>query len=146
MKIRGVLIILIAGLCIAFVTEFSLNNDELRRIQEACASSPGFSCDYVPQHPVALLHSLSFVLLVTVVFARKYYWAFTVAVGYLALDIFGTYARLATGFFDGNMCPDGHPCWAAIRRATWFDWAAFMILAVSTILITWKILHKRKEV
>ena len=146
MKLRVPLIILIVGLCISFVTEFWLNMDELRRIKEACDSSPGFSCDYVPQHPVALLHVLSFVLLVTVAFARKYYWALAVAVGYFALDIFGTYGRLGTGFFGGNMCPDGDPCWAAIRRATWFDWTALTVLAVSTILITCKVLHRRREV
>ena len=120
--------------------------DEVRRIWEACDSSPGFSCDAVPQHPVALLHVLSFVLLVAVALARKYYWALAVAVGYFALDIFGTYGRLGTGFFGGNMCPEGPPCWAAIRRATWFDLTALVILAVSTILITWEVLHRRNEV
>jgi hypothetical protein len=146
MKIRDVLIILIAGLCIAVVTEFWLSMDELRRAAEACASSPGFSCDYVPQHPFALLHSLSFALLATVVFARKYYTALAVAVGYAGVDILGTYSRLGTGFFGGNMCPQGHPCLAALRRATWFDWTALMILAVSIVLITWSSLNRSREV
>jgi len=144
MKIRVLLIILVIVLSVSFVTEFWLNVDELRRIQDACDSSPGFSCDYVPQHPVGLLHALSFVLLGTVAFAKKYYWALTVAIVYLALHIFGTYARLGTGSFGGDMCPEGHPCWVALRRATWFDQTAFIILAVATILIAWKLLRRNE--
>jgi len=143
MKLRGVLIVLIAGLCIAFVVEFWMSIDEERRIAEACAETNGgsikFSCDSVPQHPVALLHAVSFALLAAVVFARKYYTALAVAIGYTAIDVLGTYSRIGTGFFGGNMCPDGHPCWAAIRRATWFDWTALIILVTSLPLITWQV-------
>ncbi len=146
MKKRGVLVVLLVGLCIAFATEFWLYMDELQRIKEACDSSPRFSCDAVPQHPVGLFHSFSFALLAAVVFARKYYTALAVAVGYLALAVFGTYSRLGTGFFGGDMCPEGHPCWSAIRRATWFDWSATTVLAVSIVLITWKVWDRRKEV
>lgn len=146
MKIRIALIVLIVGLCIALVTELWMSMDESRNFGEACAeanaSSPAFSCDYVPQHPVALLHIISFALLAAVVFARKYYTALAVAVGYVAISLFGTYSRLGTGFFGGDMCPEGHLCFTAIRRATWFDWTALIILAVSTILITFKILYK----
>jgi hypothetical protein len=149
-KLRGLLIVLIAGLCIAFVAEFWMNMDEERRIAEACVEANAgpikFSCDWVPQHPVALLHAVSFALLAAVVFARKYYTALAVAVGYAAVDVFGTYVRLGTGFFGGNMCPEGHPCWAAIRRATWFDWTALTILLITIVLITWKAWHKRREV
>ena len=145
MKIRGVLIILVIGLCIAFVTEFWLLMDEVRRIQEACDRSPGFSCDYVLQHPVALLHAVSFALLAAVVFARKYYTALAVAVGYAAADIFGTYARVGTGFLGGDICPEGHPCWAAIRRATWFDWTALIVLVVSIGLIGSEIFRRKSR-
>jgi hypothetical protein len=86
----------------------------------------------------------SFALLGAVV-VRQYGFALVVAVGYLALDIFGTYQRLGTGFFGGDMCPEGHPCWAAIRRATWFDRTALIILAVSIILLLWKVLTTAKR-
>lgn len=149
MKLRVILIILIASLCIAFLVEFWMFLDELRLIAKACdeanAGPIKWSCDQVPQHPVALLHALSFVLFAAVVFARKYYMSLVVGLGYLALDIYGTYSRLGTGFFGGNMCPDGHPCWAAIRRGTWFDWAALVILTVSIALISLAICKGKKE-
>lgn len=126
-----------------------MNMDEQRRIAEACLEANAgpikFSCDWVPQHPVALFHALSFALLAAVVFARKYYIALAVAVCYAMVDVFGTYSRLGTGYFGGNMCPDGNPCWAAIRRATWFDWTALTLLVVSIGVITYELLRQRSR-
>lgn len=134
--LRLTLIIMLLPLCLVFTVQFWLMLDETQKIQESCSQHPQFSCDAFPEHVVGAFHALSFVLLAVVIFGKKYYWALALSATYLTLNIFATYARLGTGVFGGDMCPEGHPCLRAIRRASEFDWAATTILIVSLQMIT----------
>ena len=132
--IRIVLIILLVVLCAVFMWQFINMILEHSAIWAACDEHPGFSCDAVPQYLVGGFHFFSFILLTLVLFSRRYFWLMLAVATYLSLHIYGTYARLGTGFFGGDMCPDGHPCFQAIRRASWFDWTATSILTISLFL------------
>jgi len=132
--VRFMLILLLAILCGWFVVQFYLMITETNEIWASCEKNHGFSCDAFSTHMVGGFHVLAFVLLPLVIFARKYFWAFGIGIAYLFIDIFGTYARVGTGFFGGDTCPGGHPCIAAIRRASAFDWSATLILLVAVIL------------
>lgn len=131
--LRVVILVLLVLLCGAFSIQFYLFQNELINQPEP---SPYFSADAAPQYAVGGYHFLAFFVLGAVILARKYYWAFGLAVTYFLLNIFATYARLGTGFFGGDMCPDGHPCLLAIRRASWFDWTAAVLLLGSLVLIS----------
>ena len=140
--LRPILIILLAFLSAGFVVQFVMMSQEMQSISEGCARNPGFSCDAFPEHVVGGFHILSAILLVVVIFAKKYYWSMGIVITYFFLDIFATYARLGTGVFGGDMCPEGHPCLRAIRRASWFDWTAGAILMFASIIITLLVIGK----
>lgn len=142
--LRLVLIMLLIALCLGSTVQFWLMVAETQKIEESCSQFPQFSCDAFPEHVVGAFHALSYVLLAAVIFARKYYWALGLSATYFVLNIFATYARLGTGVFGGDMCPDGHPCLRAIRRASGFDWAATSILIISLLMITTIIIMKWK--
>ena len=131
-----ILLILLVTLCVGFTVQFWLMQSEMQQIRASCLKYPQFSCDAFPEHIVGVFHVLSFALLAAVIFAKKYYWAFGLATTYFMLHVLATYARLSTGFFGGDMCPDGHPCLQAIRRASGFDWTALAVLSFSVVLIT----------
>jgi hypothetical protein len=135
-SVRGTLnfmiVVLIVVLCAAFSFQFYLSISELSNLPEPTG---GFAADAPQQYPVGLFHFLSFILL-GLSFARKYFWAFGLAVTYFLLNIFATYSRLGTGFLGGDMCPEGHPCLQAMRRATWFDLTAAILLLLVVILIS----------
>ena len=134
--LRLILIILLVALCVGFTVQFWRMHDETQKIRDACSQYPQFSCDAFPEHVVGGFHALSFVLLAVVIFAKKYYWALGLSATYFMLNILATYARLGTGVFGGDMCPEGHPCLRAIRRASGFDWTATTLLIVSLLVIT----------
>ena len=146
-SIRLVLMSLLVVLCAAFMWQFVNMNLEYRAIWAACDEHPGFSCDAVPQYMVGGFHFFSFILLSLVFFSRRYFWLIVAVLAYLSLHIYGTYARIGTGFFGGDMCPDGHPCIQAIRRASWFDWTATAILTISLFLtITLAVVSRRSKI
>ncbi len=129
--LQNSLIIAASLLCIVFTIQFGLSEYEFLTWPKA---TQGFSNDGVPQYTVGRYHVMSFFLLGAVLVARKYYWVFALALTYFFLSVFSTYARLGTGFFGGDMCPEGHPCLRAIRRASWFDWTATSLLLLLIIL------------
>jgi hypothetical protein len=129
------LIVLLSFLCGGFILEFLQMVQEHQQIVQSCNDNPGFSCDAVPQHLVGGFHVFSLVLLGWVIFTKHYRSAFFAAALYLVIHLFATYSRLSTGFFGGDMCPDGHPCILAIRRASTFDWFATALIAIALIFI-----------
>ncbi len=137
--LRYFLIALIAVLCLGFVIEFIQMKREHQQIIDACYSNTyegiSFSCDAVPQHIVGGFHFLAFIFLAIVVFSRRYLWILVLALNYLAIHLFATYERIGTGFFGGDMCPNGHPCLQAIQRASLFDWFATVVLTLAIFLI-----------
>lgn len=142
--LRLTLLSLLLVLITWFVVVFALMVYEQNKIVAGCAANPGFSCDAFPTHIVGGLHMISFGLLLSVVFAQKYFWAWGVAAAYLIINILSTYSRLATGLFGGDMCPEGHPCVRALRRASFFDWCSAIIIMISSVLITSLMLLKKR--
>ena len=132
--LRSVLIILLLALCGTLLWQFISMKLEHRAIWAACNENPGWSCDAVPQYLVGGFHLVSFIVLTLVIFSRRYFWLMVAVTSYLSLHIYGTYVRIGTGFFGGDMCPDGHPCMRAIRGASWFDCTATVILTIAILL------------
>lgn len=147
-KMRMILIAAAALLSICFIVQLMLSVDEMRTLREArneTAENP-FIADVVPQHPVGMYHALSLVLLLSVMFAKRYLTAFFVATGYMLLNCYATYQNLRTGSLGGNICPEGGLCWRAIGRASWFDWSsAILLLLISCLLIDVLFLQRRES-
>lgn len=131
---RIVLISVLTVLCAAFLWQFINATLENRAIWASCNDHRGFSCDSVPQYVVGGFHFVSFIVLTLVIVTRRYLWLIVALTAYLSFHIYGTCARIGTGFFGGDMCPNGHPCMQAIRRASWFDWTATTILTIAQLL------------
>ena len=131
--LRKALIATAALLCCAYLIQLILMLNELRNWAEP---KSGFALDAPHLHTVEFYHALSLILLLAIVLAKKYYWAFGVAIGYFILDIFATYDHLSTGFLEGDMCPEGHPCLRAIRRASGLDLSAASLLLIIVCVIT----------
>lgn len=133
-SLRTVLLTLLAVLCLTFSWQFINAALEYRAIWASCNEHPGFSCDAVPQYTVGGFHFFSFILFTFVFFSRRYFWIIFAVIPYISLHVYGTYLRIGTGFFGGDMCPNGHPCMRAIQRASWFDWTAAIILIIALLL------------
>lgn len=131
---RIALLTSLALLCATFMWQFINMQLEQRAIWTWCNENPGFSCDSFPVHMVGGFHFFSFILLALVILSRRYFGLLATLATYLLIHIFGTYERIGTGYFGGDMCPDGHPCFQAIRRASWFDWTATSLLTISIVL------------
>jgi hypothetical protein len=131
--LRPFLATIAALLCCVVTVQFFLMMDEIRNWSPA---SSKFAVDAFPQYSAGIFHLLSFVLLATSLFTRNYNWMLMVAVAYFLIDVFATYASLGSGFLGGDMCPDGHPCLKALRRASLFDWTAATLLLAAVGLIT----------
>ena len=95
--------------------------------------TPGFAVD-APEYLVPLYHVILILLIVAVLFGRKYYTALTFALLYFALHFWGIYARLQGCFLGGDICPPV-PLWSkVVARLSWFDWTATFV--IPTILIS----------
>jgi len=140
--LRLITILAVVALCVSFSIQLGLMVNE--RLNWAKPPT-GFAVDSAPQYTVGLFHIMSFFLLGALVVARKYYWSVGLAIVYLSLNVYGTYARLGTGFLGGDMCPEGHPCLRAIRRASWFDWTATILLLIVAPLISSMLIHQLKR-
>jgi hypothetical protein len=77
-----------------------------------------------------LYHGLSIFLLLTIIFAKRYFTSFFLTTGYMFVHVYGTRERLCSGFFGGDLCPDGGLSFWAISRATWFDWTSTGLLLI----------------
>src|SRR5436190_10023481 len=121
-SVRKILIVASAMLFAAFLIQFGLSIYEQATWPVTKPGKISFAVDAAPQYSVGLFHGLSFFLLLTVVFAKRYIASFLLALGYFLLNAFATSATLCAGFFGGDLCPDGPISWWAIGRASWFDW------------------------
>lgn len=131
-SLRVILIASTAILCLGFGVQFGLSEYERLTWPEP---TPGFSMDAVPQYTVGVYHGLSFFLLLSLIFARKHVTALLLSAGYIIVHALATYVRLRTGFFGGDMCPEGGLCSRAILRASWFDWTATGLLLIIFSLV-----------
>lgn len=131
-SLRIILIVAAALLCIVFTVQLGLSVYEDATWPKP---SPGFAVDAAPQYTVGLYHALSIFLLLSLIHARVYLTAFLLSAGYILVHSYATYWRLRTGFFGGDMCPDGGFCKAALRRGSLFDWTATVLLLVIFCLI-----------
>ena len=128
---RTILIAASAMLFAAFLIQLGLSIYEQATWPVTKPGEISFAVDAAPQYSVGLFHGLSFLLLLSVIFAKRYIIALSLSVGYFLLHAFATSARLCAGFFGGDLCPDGPISWWAISRASWFDWlSTFLLLLI----------------
>ena len=123
-NVRMILIGLLSLLCVSFAIQFGLMIHEERLTWELCAKTPTFSCDFVPEHVVGAFHFVAFILLICIIFARKYYWSFAVALVYLAFDLYSLHL---------------------VKWTTWFDWGAAGAIVTSLLLVSFLLLIGRRE-
>ncbi len=132
-NIRKTLILAAAFLCIAFFVQFGLSIYENATWPEP---SLGFAVDAPRQYSVGLYHGLSIFLLLSIIFAKRYFASFFLSITYIFVHIYGIQLKLCTGFLGGNLCPDGGFSFWAISRATWFDWTSTgLLLMIFCILV-----------
>ena len=131
MILRKFLLTASAMLCGAFLLQLGLSIHEQMTWPVPKPDTIQFAVDAFPQYTVGLFHGLSFLLLPAIVFAKRYFFALALSIGYLLLHAFATQARICAGFLGGDFCPDGGMSYAAIFRAGWFDWfATFLLLLI----------------
>lgn len=140
-NIRKILIFAAAILCIVFFVQFGLSTYE-----NATWPKPplGFAVDAPRQYSVGLYHGLSIFLLLSIIFAKRYFTSFFLSIGYMFVHIFGIREKLCTGFLGGDFCPDGGFSFWAISRATFFDWTSTGLLFIICCILTAFILIKRR--
>ena len=137
LTIRKILIAASVFLCVGFLVQFGLSLYEYATWPAPEQGTISFAVDAPPEYSVGLFHGLSFFLLLTVVFAKRYFAALSLGVVYFVLYAFPTSSRLCTGFFGGDLCPDGPISLWAINRASWFDWlATFLLLLIIGLTAT----------
>jgi hypothetical protein len=140
-KLRIILVVAALLLCICFCIELALSIEDMH---SSTAAAKGFPVHTFPEYSVALYHGISFFLFLTVLFAKRYFAVFFVSVGYMLFNAYATYVFLRTGFFGGDMCPQGGLCWRAISRASWFDWtAASLLLLIFCLTVIALFLRRR---
>ena len=86
--LRKALIATAALLCCAYLIQLILMLNELRNWAEP---KSGFAVDAPHLHTVEFYHALSLILLLAIVLAKKYYWAFGISIGYFILDMQRTF-------------------------------------------------------
>lgn len=148
-KLHIILIVAAMLLCICFCIQLALSMEAMNALIEGqkAAAAKGWAVDAFPEYTVGLYHGLSFILLLSAVFAKRYFAVFYVSVCYMLLNAYATYVFLGTGFFGGEMCPQGGLCWRAISRASWFDWtAASLLLLIFCLTVGALFLHRRNGV
>lgn len=142
--LQKVLIFLTSVLFVIFAVQFGLAQYEYLTWPEPML---GFAVDAAPQYPVALYHAISLLLLVSIIVADKYITAFLIVISYGIIHSFGTFWRLRSGFFGGDMCPDGGLCYMALRRATWFDWTStFILISLLCLIVVAVIVGGRRKI
>ncbi len=138
-----ILIIASALLCAAFLVKFGL-----AAYENATWPDPphGFAVDAAPQHIVGLYHGLSVLLLLSIIFAKRYFTSFFLSVGYILVHLYETRERLCTGFLGSDFCPDGGFSFRAISRATWFDWTSTgLVLTIFWIIVVYIVTRRRTQ-
>ena len=119
-------------LCISFCIQFGLSLYEAWTWPEPTF---GFAVDAPPQYAIGLYHGLFAFLFASLVYAKQYRFALIVNVGYITFHLYATYIRLCSGFFGGDLCPDGHLTAMAFRRVSLFDWTSTVLIVASFFLL-----------
>ena len=143
LNLRKILILASTLLCAAFLVQFGLSAYE-----DATWPDPshGFAVDAAPQYIVGWYHWLSVFLLSSIIFAKRYFTSFFLSMGYIFVHIYGTRERLCTGFFGGDLCPDGGFSFWAISRTTWFDWTSTdLLLTIFWIIVVYIVTRRQTQ-
>jgi len=112
------------------------------RIREAAAS--GLAVD-APIYSPAGYHLFALLLLLAILFAKRFVIASVLGTGYLGIHAYAVYHWFQTCFLGEYLCPDV-PFWTKVSdRFTWLDWSTTLFLPLICISVIYLALRERRR-